>query len=132
MRCMAAPPAADPSGTGNLHRKLQRQLTLNPCCDPRLWGRYVPMWDPVHSGVARMASAPDPTAPPALPLDAPRMASDPTLYRPPTAEETRRKLHYHLASIFPEEHVVAAMRSLPDETRPQEICAAILAMFPNA
>lgn len=127
----------------NLHKKLQRQLTLNPSYDPRLWEMqaFVHLWgDPsAHTSVTRIASAPNATAParspsvcPAATSATPRMASDPTLYRAPTAEETRRKLHYHLASIFPEEHVVAAMRSLPDETRPQEICAAILNMFPNA
>lgn len=127
----------------NLHKKLQRQLTLNPCFDPRLWEMQMHLWgDPTtHTSVTRIASAPNATAPiwpasacasTAANATTPRMASDPTLYRAPTAEETRRKLHYHLASIFPEEHVVAAMRSLPDETRAQEICAAILAMFPKA
>lgn len=73
----------------NLHRKLQRQLTLNPTCDPRLYhmGHYinsiassnssfnprrnlkessykppVPSWDPQtshHQNVTRIASAPD-------------------------------------------------------------------------
>lgn len=59
----------------NLHRKLQRQLTLNPGGDPRLASRrFAPVspspvgppsgylgasgWD-VHQGVTRIASAPD-------------------------------------------------------------------------
>jgi len=92
---------------------------------------FFQLQQPQHAGVMRIASAPDPSRPSSS-TSAPRMASDPTLYRPPSAEEIRRKLHYHLASIFPEEHVLAAMRSLPEETRPQEICAAILTMFPNA
>ncbi|KAG8231395.1 hypothetical protein J437_LFUL011331 [Ladona fulva] len=65
----------------NLHRKLQRQLTLNPSCDPRLFQMqgYVPAHEhqplarhasgeahfpgvtasPVHQNVTRIASAPD-------------------------------------------------------------------------
>nr|CAD7454089.1 unnamed protein product [Timema tahoe] len=77
----SSPEGGDVAGA-NLHRKLQRQLTLNPTFDPRLY----------------------------------RM---------------RRKLYYHLASIFPEEQVQKAMQIYPDETNPQRICAAILAMFPK-
>lgn len=61
--------------TENLHRKLARQLTLNPVGDPRLANRRFPPlspspvgptggflgasgWD-VHQGVTRIASAPD-------------------------------------------------------------------------
>lgn len=47
-------------------------------------------------------------------------------------EDTRRKLHYHLAAIFPEEQVTQAMQMYPDETNPQKICAAILSMFPKS
>lgn len=43
----------------------------------------------------------------------------------------RQHLHYHLASIFPEDQVRAAMSLHPCETDPQRICATILAMFPN-
>jgi ribonuclease ZC3H12 len=47
------------------------------------------------------------------------------------AQDARRRLHYHLANIFPEEQVQAAMLLHPHETDPQQICAAILAMFPK-
>ncbi|KAJ3646522.1 hypothetical protein Zmor_024107 [Zophobas morio] len=147
--------------TENLHRKLQRQLTLNPTSDPRLLRRYVPQpqpqqymappnWD-MHQHVTRIASAPDsyrpwPPAAHAQHRHMQRMSScsDPQLNvwppvwsqggppPPPTLQEdARRKLHYHLAAIFPEEQVTQAMRMYPDETNPQKICAAILSMFPK-
>ncbi|KAI4483046.1 hypothetical protein M0804_008101 [Polistes exclamans] len=46
-------------------------------------------------------------------------------------QDARRHLHYHLANIFPEEQVQAAMAMNPHETDPQQICATILAMFPK-
>ncbi|XP_049852810.1 endoribonuclease ZC3H12A-like isoform X1 [Schistocerca gregaria] len=213
------PPAQEAVGSGvNLHRKLQRQLTLNPAYDARLFqlrghaygsgssapssqapqqhrplaarhsaGGGVqpqssqspsPSW---HQSVTRIASAPDtcrhwntPVPPPSGP--GPRhvhrlsSTSDPQLnlsdaplpvpsnlpvWLPPTpvpsvvwpppqhmppphqqfsssgTEDARRRLHYHLASIFPEEQVQKAMQLYPDETNPQKICAAILSMFPK-
>ncbi|XP_051173804.1 probable ribonuclease ZC3H12C isoform X2 [Leptopilina boulardi] len=193
----------------NMHRKLQRQLTLNPVCDPRLYQlrRYhqqksmttsastqqsavinsphpalhrpltrhtsndsaypVPInWDHPeqqhhqqhhlhhhpHQHVTRIASAPDsyrawpPCGNLAAPLtQVPRLgASDPQLNLLPSASpwdvatkttqthDARRRLHYHLASIFPEEQVQAAMALHPHETDAQQICAAILAMFPKS
>lgn len=44
-------------------------------------------------------------------------------------EDARRKLHYHLTALFPEEKVIQVMQMYPDETNPQKICAAILAMY---
>lgn len=188
---------SDPeSGQGdmsrNLHKKLERQLTLNPY-DPRLYemGRgyigQVPVdrsyWE--HQNVTRIASAPDSYRPvPPQPSSSRHMhrlsstsdpqinlcvpdpstlsdpfdssswvpAQPPVMYQPGpvrlpnlqpppqplpqyasySKEEARRKLHYHLASIFPEEQVRAALQLYPDETKPQEICAAILAMFPKS
>lgn len=180
----------------NLHRKLQRQLTLNPNNDPRLYDlrRYpqslqspnmppqqpqpqplhkpltrhssagsrtgvlastpsASAWD-LHQHVTRIASAPGP--PPTnmqRPMHRLSSASDPQINLcapnqqwPPQhclfsqtplpfiqnahTEDARRKLHYHLAAIFPEEQVVQAMSLYPDETNPQRICAAILGMFP--
>ncbi|XP_062560792.1 probable ribonuclease ZC3H12B isoform X2 [Armigeres subalbatus] len=184
----------------NLHRKLQRQLTLNPAgCDPRIYqmqrnagaigqqqqqqgpttlqlsphrplapslsggARANPgaQWD-LHQNVTRIASAPDPsrpwhTGPP------PASSSEPhiNLWPPPAQQQVpgnvgtgvigppqapspsqaaahqqlqqdqRRRLHYHLASIFPEEQVQTVLQMYPDETNPQKICAAILAMFPK-
>lgn len=151
----------------NLHRKLQRQLTLNPGCDPRLYrmqnnsvstssnnsncGSHRALgptlsgpqqfshWDMTklqpHQNVTRIASAPDSSRPwHATSSAGPASTSEPQINlwppRGPThALDTRRGLHYHLASIFPEEQVQAAMRLYPDETNPQKICAAILSMF---
>ncbi|CAG9856569.1 unnamed protein product [Phyllotreta striolata] len=155
----------------NLHKKLQRQLTLNPNADPRLGVRYAapapahgqqiavgymnapPGWD-VHQHVTRIASAPDSYRPwpPQQHLQHRHMqrissCSDTQLNVWPAAwsqggshhlanssvqEDTRRKLHYHLAAIFPEEQVSQAMQMYPDETNPQKICAAILSMFPKS
>ncbi|XP_058445622.1 probable ribonuclease ZC3H12B isoform X2 [Malaya genurostris] len=185
----------------NLHRKLQRQLTLNPAgCDPRIYqmqrnnaaatgqqsqhhsavqlsphrplapslsggtrSNQAAQWD-LHQNVTRIASAPDPsrpwhTGPP------PASSSEPhiNLWPPPPQQQQqlgvanntssggvigspmppppnqthqqlqdqRRRLHYHLASIFPEEQVQTVMQMYPDETNPQKICAAILSMFPK-
>lgn len=106
-------------------------------------------WD-MHQHVTRIASAPDsyrPWPPGAHPqhrhMQRMSSCSDPQLnvWPPPWAqtggplpnsqEEARRKLHYHLAAIFPEEQVTQAMQLYPDETNAQKICAAILAMFPK-
>ncbi|KAJ8931162.1 hypothetical protein NQ314_015964 [Rhamnusium bicolor] len=161
--------------TENLHKKLQRQLTLNPSSDPRLARRYVPPipstqssqmtlntptaymthpnWD-MHQHVTRIASAPDSYRPwppqqhpqhrhmqrisscsdPQLNVWPPAWTqanSVPHLASPTAQEDARRKLHYHLAAIFPEEQVTQAMQMYPDETNPQKICAAILSMFPK-
>ena len=183
----------------NLHRKLQRQLTLNPSCDPRLQMHLLPsssqphhpvtrhnsggpsgMYRHIHQNVTRIASAPDsyrpwPPVPPPHPnrhmhrlgstsdpqlnlcvppseaallsehfdtsMWPPAMSAPPpsvvwppqTSHMPPppypaNTEDVRRRIHYHLASIFPEEQVQNAMQLYPDETDPQKICAAILAM----
>ncbi|XP_012272868.1 endoribonuclease ZC3H12A isoform X2 [Orussus abietinus] len=192
----------------NMHRKLQRQLTLNPACDPRLYQlrRYLqqqqhppqqqqhpqhqslqqqPVVPPArsaiqhrpltrhasnessypvsmswehpehhHQNVTRIASAPDSYRgwPPRNGTNVQNQSrgqrlgtSEPQLNllpSPPSAQglhtwgtsqtqDARRKLHYHLANIFPEEQVQAAMALHPHETDPQQICAAILAMFPK-
>ncbi|XP_025199729.1 probable ribonuclease ZC3H12C isoform X2 [Melanaphis sacchari] len=111
----------------NLHHKLQRQLTLNPTYDPRL----VHLRQSQHCNVTRIASAP-PVPMPQPPMNmAPHTVaascSDPQIF--PGYHEARQKLYYHLASIFPEEQVSAAMQYYPNETNPQKICAAILNMF---
>lgn len=174
----------DPSGA-NLHRKLQRQLSINPTCDPRIYQMQRQLTSPgthshlpasrhysyqdqnylsPHSNVTRISSAPPANPPytvssecahgsssdPQLNLSVPshgvppftpvssslwsvhsHSAAPPRNYvmMSPNIEESRRKMHYHLASIFPEEQVDAAMRFYPNESNPQKICAAILSMF---
>ncbi|XP_076179138.1 zinc finger CCCH-type containing protein regnase 1 [Ptiloglossa arizonensis] len=181
----------------NPHRKLQRQLTLNPVCDPRLCqlrqyqqssqtssssqpsaitssrAQHRPLtrhssnespyraamnWDhsearQCHPHVTRIASAPDSYR--AWPVNNSNMgapsgsnqrlgASDPqlnplasSLYSNMPSDvlkeflDTRTKIHYHLANIFPEEHVRAAMLIHPFETDPIEICIAVLKMYPQ-
>ncbi|XP_065220254.1 probable ribonuclease ZC3H12C isoform X2 [Planococcus citri] len=158
----------------NLHRKLQRELSINPTCDPRIYqlrrhltspeSQHLPVsrhysyqdanYLSAHSNVTRISSAPPANPPytvanecthgsssdPQLNLHVPGLnaalwpapAQQHNYSGPPMTsniEETRRKLHYHLASIFPEEQVDAAMRYYPNETNPQKICAAILSMF---
>ncbi|KAK6629949.1 hypothetical protein RUM43_003770 [Polyplax serrata] len=154
---------------GNLHRKLERQLTLNPY-DHRMY------WE--HQSVTRISSAPDSYIPvppglgvhPQIHRHSSTSDSQINLCGPDSAvqsdilgsrswvpahssvvypsgavglstqashmdsyskEEVRRKLHYHLSSIFPEEQVRTALQLYPNETKPQEICAAILALFPK-
>lgn len=163
-----------PTSQENLHRKLQRQLTLNPASDPRLLSRFPapthqylppPNWD-IHQHVTRIASAPDSYRP--WPMQQQQQqqqqmqqshqqqqmqrmssCSDPQLnmwaaqwqqqqqqqqsigqqQSLNVQEDARRKLHYHLAAIFPEEHVIQAMQLYPEETNAQKICEAILSMF---
>lgn len=192
----------DETSRPNQHRKVQRQLTLNPSCDARLYSLtglappYPPPPIPVHSIVTRNASAPasqqppqsnrsltsghmqrlnstsdtqlnlyggaggsqhsigdpfDPewtqSPPPPLPVHswAVRTSSLPA-HRPLSAEnkaypfsakidpntEARYKLFFHLAAIFPEEQVRRVMAVMPEETNAQNICAAILALYPPA
>lgn len=183
-------PGLDP--TVNLHRKLQRQLTLNPAgCDPRIYqmqrnvgpqqtpqhhsavqlSPHRPLapslsggarpnpaaqWE-LHQNVTRIASAPDPSRPwhtgpppasssePHINLWPPQNSASSGVIGPPQSassqqqqqqvhqqlQDQRRRLHYHLASIFPEDQVQTVMQMYPDETNPQKICAAILAMFPK-
>lgn len=163
LRSMAQQPSPSYMGSGsqNLHKKLQRQLTLNPSCDPRLFAlrrgvtrhlscdSYNQTPSPVasHASVTRISSAPPPHSHP-LPvalssglcsasdsqlhswgLPPPMMSPQPPL--PLTPEEARRRLHYHLSSIFPEDQVRTAMQLYPNETNPQKICAAILTLYPS-
>lgn len=55
--------------------------------------------------------------------------------QPPTTASSpqnhRQYIQYHLSSIFPEEQVLTVMSMYPEETNPQNICAAILRMFPK-
>ncbi|XP_076242849.1 zinc finger CCCH-type containing protein regnase 1 isoform X2 [Calliopsis andreniformis] len=181
----------------NMHRKLQRQLTLNPVCDPRLCRlrecqqtsqtssvsqqpviaspgvQHRPLsrhssndspyrarikWDhsdgqQCHQHLTRIASAPESYQ--AWPLNNSNVASSSgTIQRLGTSDpqlnvipsplysnmpsdvlreflDTRTKIHYHLANIFPEEHVRAAMLLHPFETDPIEICVAVLKMYPS-
>lgn len=48
-----------------------------------------------------------------------------------TSQANRSHIHYHLSSIFPEEQVLTVMQMYPEETNPQNICAAILNIFPR-
>lgn len=110
----------------NTHRKLARQLTLNPACDPRLQP---------HPLAARVASAPGAAgaegaggAAGAAALLAPLLspcASDGALQH----WDARRRMHYHLAGIFPEPQVAQAMAAYPEETDAQKMCAIILARY---
>lgn len=103
----------------NPHRKLARQLTLNPACDPRLHAH-------AHTLAARVASAPAGAAGAArahMPLSP--CTSDGALQH----WDARRRMHYHLAGIFPEPQVAEAMAAYPDETDAQTMCAIILARY---
>ncbi|KAJ2945724.1 hypothetical protein O0L34_g565 [Tuta absoluta] len=100
----------------NPHRKLARQLTLNPACDPRL-----------HATAARVASAPvGATAlPSTLAMNMSPCSSESALQH----WEARRRMHFHLAGIFPEAQVAEAMAAFPDEVDAQKMCAIILTRY---
>lgn len=105
---------------GNQHRKLARQLTLNPACDPRL----------AHAAAARVASAPGGAG------AAGAGAGAAGAHLSPCASEgalqhwdARRRMHFHLAGIFPEAQVAEAMAAYPEETDAQTMCAIILARY---
>lgn len=97
----------------------------------------------IFQNVTRIASAPDPSRPwqtgqtlssssePHInlwPQQHPLQQAPP---QPQVMQDQRRRLHYHLASIFPEDQVQTVMQMYPDETNPQKICAAILSMYPK-
>ncbi|GBP30569.1 Probable ribonuclease ZC3H12B [Eumeta japonica] len=107
----------------NPHRKLARQLTLNPTCDPRLGTASM------HAAAARVVSAPVGAMPtPAPPTSLGACSSESALQQ----WEARQRMRYHLAGIFPEAQVAEAMAAFPDETNAQTMCALILARIrPN-
>lgn len=56
----------------------------------------------------------------------------PQTAQPSNATQANRlHIQYHLSSIFPEDQVLTVMQMYPTETNPQNICAAILNMFPK-
>lgn len=127
---------------GNMHRKLHRQLTLNPAYDPRLYRMHgcnhinpgcgtqqqqQGMWGG-HQSVGRIASAPAacPSWPWGTPAPPPQQAPPQQHPQHSTHHEARTHIHYHLASLFPEDKVQKAMALYPDEINPQNICAAII------
>ncbi|XP_072944599.1 probable ribonuclease ZC3H12C isoform X2 [Epargyreus clarus] len=109
------PGPSQPMPDVNPHRKLARQLTLNPACDPRL-----------HATAARVSSAPVGAAAAMLPhpagISMSPCASEGALQH----WEARRHMHFHLAGIFPEAQVAEAMATYPDETDAKKMCAIIL------
>ncbi|KAL0871330.1 hypothetical protein ABMA27_005072 [Loxostege sticticalis] len=105
------PPMPQPE---NQHRKLARQLTLNPACDPRL----------AHAAAGRVASAPVGVSSAACAQLSP-CASEGALQH----WDARRRMHFHLAGIFPEAQVAEAMAAYPEETDAQTMCAIILARY---
>ncbi|EAT36237.1 AAEL011652-PA, partial [Aedes aegypti] len=135
----------------NLHRKLQRQLTLNPAgCDPRIYQMQrnvaaIGQQQQQQQQQGQQQLSPHRPLAPSLSGGArPNPAAQWDLHQPPPQtsqaaaaahqqlqQDQRRRLHYHLASIFPEEQVQTVLQMYPDETNPQKICAAILAMFPK-
>lgn len=92
--------------------------------------------------MTRIASAPDPTRPwqnngKSADILTPWSQQNNTLNVPQShqssanAQANRLHIQYHLSSIFPEDQVLMIMQMYPDETNPQNICAAILNMFPR-
>lgn len=81
--------------------------------EPHLWLQHNSVATPIGSSAGVVA------------------ATSPAPIAPNINQDHRRHLQYHLSSIFPEEQVMHVMQMYPDETNPQNICAAILNMFPK-
>ncbi|XP_049875898.1 probable ribonuclease ZC3H12B [Pectinophora gossypiella] len=113
-RAQKAGPSQPPPPDANPHRKLARQLTLNPACDPRL-----------HAAAARVASAPTGAAGAGAAAAPSPCASEGALQH----WEARHRMRFHLGGIFPEAQVAAAMAAYPDEVDAQTMCAIILARY---
>ncbi|CAG4952415.1 unnamed protein product [Colias eurytheme] len=117
-RAQIQPGPSHPPPDANPHRKLARQLTLNPACDPRL-----------HASAARVSSAPV-GAMGAMPLHMAGVSISPCASEGALQLwEARRRMHYHLANIFPEPQVAEVMAAYPEETDAQKMCAIILARY---
>lgn len=125
--CIGIGPSGPPPDA-NPHRKLQRQLTLNPNCDPRL----PPHARLGHTAASRVGSAPAPGQMGAMGAIGMRNSM---LLSPAASEsalqhwDARRRMHFHLAGIFPEAQVAEAMALYPEETDAQTMCAIILARY---
>jgi ribonuclease ZC3H12 len=100
----------------NPHKKLQRQLSINPVCDPR-----INLGAPSSSSSTYLS--PFPTQP-----GLGEVWSPPQQYPPPHDEETRR-IFFHLAAIFPKHQVTHVMNLYPQEKDPQVICKHIIKLF---
>lgn len=117
----------------NQHRKLARQLTLNPACDPRL-SRAAPQGSMVmHSGMygagahgsgKHGASSHGTNVRGHVPLSM-SVSEGGGLQQ----WEARSRMVYHLSGIFPEAQVAEAMAMYPNETDAQKMCAIILARY---
>ncbi|KAI5748922.1 hypothetical protein M8J76_003325 [Diaphorina citri] len=117
-----------------LHQRLQRQLSLNPY-------EEVPQGAPPHQHIASQNSSHNGGSSNGLNgylnghgfhngHNAPNGSYNGMTRNPYEEQKERMRLHYHLASLFPEDQVVAAMQAHPGETSAHVLCATILAMFP--
>ena len=146
------PPSYSPS-MARLNSTSDTRLNMTPPPAPfpnQIWstnsgGLIVPPnpsnpWNQSDSSTIRnshnMSSAP--VRPSSVPLkEFNQTLAQPTPVRPISAvspnvlNDSRHKLYFHLSSIFPEEQVRTAMDFYPEETNPQNICAAILTLFPK-
>lgn len=128
-QCMVSGPPPD----ANPHRKLQRQLTLNPNCDPRL----PPHARLGHPAANRVGSAPGQMGQVGAmgAMGAIGAMGHRNMMSPAASDsalqhwDARRRMHFHLAGIFPEAQVTEAMSLYPEESDAQTMCAIILARY---
>ncbi|XP_028175010.1 probable ribonuclease ZC3H12B isoform X1 [Ostrinia furnacalis] len=80
---------------------------------------------PAHAAAARVASAPAGAAAAWRALPPSPCASEGALQH----WDARRRMHFHLAGIFPEAQVAEAMAAFPEQTDAQAMCAVILARY---
>jgi ribonuclease ZC3H12 len=99
----------------NPHKKLQRQLSINPVGDPRV---------NVSGGSGSTYLSPFPTQPGLAEVWTPA-----PVY--PPLDEGRQRIFFHLAAIFPKHQVTHVMNLYPQENDPQVICRHIIKLFPK-
>ncbi|KAL1464760.1 hypothetical protein WDU94_004378 [Cyamophila willieti] len=136
----------------HLHQRLQRQLSLNPyeehnemangtpnCVNGHPNGtnghqKVSPNGHPIVNGHSNLVSnGGHPTLnghPNGMVHNGSQNVVGPSSARYEVSQQERMRLRYHLASLFPEDQVLAAMQTHPGETRAHVLCATILSMFP--
>lgn len=115
-----------------LHQRLQRQLSLNPY-DERPNPQNGHHNGHIPNGVQNGHGPSQNGQHNGHPMPNGVQNGHPDRLRSPyedISQKERMRLHYHLASLFPEDQVIAAMQGHPNETSAHVLCASILAMFP--
>jgi len=145
-------------GGANTHKKLQRQLSINPGGDPRISQTWRTATTGISAGnVGSDITSPfatsshrnistylnpfpgNPTlsevwSPPGLSMQQSNQQASPTssesLTVPTSSQQNNRtRMYFHLSAIFPQEQVAHVMSLYPQETDPSFICRIIVNLF---